>query len=179
MRVLVVYESMFGNTRRVAEAIAAGLGDAAEVEVVRAADAGSTDPGTADLLVVGAPTHVHGLPRPTSRTGAPAQAEKSGGDLVLEPGADRAVGVREWLDSLDDLPVRGAAFDTRVDGPTAFTGRASKGIAKRLGALGVDPLVPAESFCVDKRTVLVPGELERARAWGGQLAAAMAGTGRR
>ncbi len=34
MKALIVYESMFGNTREVAEAIATGLRDRAEVEIV-------------------------------------------------------------------------------------------------------------------------------------------------
>ncbi len=169
MRVLVVYESMFGSTRRIAEAIAGGLGAStgADVTVVRAADAG---PDPLDLLVVGAPTHVHGLPRPSTRGGAPEQADRDGSGLVLEPGADTAPGVREWLDSLGDLPVPAAAFDTRMDGPAAFTGRASKGIAKGLARHGAISVAPAESFLVDRHAVLLPGELDRARSWGGRLA---------
>jgi len=169
MRVLVVYESMFGSTRRIAEAIAEGIGG--DATVVRAADAGAAaDPGTLDLLVVGAPTHVHGLPRPSTRSGAPEQADPDGSGLVLEPGADTAPGVREWLDSLSDLPVPAAAFDTRVDGPAAFTGRASRSIAKGLARHGVIPAAPAESFLVDRHAVLLPGELDRARSWGARLA---------
>ncbi|MFL6114535.1 MAG: flavodoxin family protein [Catenulispora sp.] len=64
MRALVVYESMYGNTRAVAEAVASGLRPAYETEVKPAVDIGAADVDRADLLVVGGPTHVHGLPRP-------------------------------------------------------------------------------------------------------------------
>lgn len=67
MRAVIVYESMFGSTRYVAEAIAEGLADCAEVSVVPVAHANAEVLDGVDLLVVGAPTHLHGLPRPSSR----------------------------------------------------------------------------------------------------------------
>jgi flavodoxin len=60
MRAVVVYESMFGDTRQVAEAIGDGLGLKFEVTVV-AVDRLTTDQLRGiDLLVVGGPTHVRG-----------------------------------------------------------------------------------------------------------------------
>jgi hypothetical protein len=170
MRGLVVYESMFGSTREVAEAVAAGLGSGMDVRVVRAVDAADDDLVGVDLLVVGAPTHVHGMPRPSTRRGAPDYVDKPGNDLELEPGADPEAGVREWLTGLHDLNLTGAAFDTRVDAPAAVTGRASKGIAKLLSGHGISVDAPNESFLVDKHSALLPGELDRARSWGEGLA---------
>ena len=65
MSILVVYESMWGNTRAVADAIARGLGpDTAVVEVTRAP---ADIPADVDLLVVGGPTHAFSMSRGTTR----------------------------------------------------------------------------------------------------------------
>jgi hypothetical protein len=170
MRGLIVYESMFGSTRRVAEAIAEGLRPTGDVGVVRAAEVHQADLDGLDLLVVGAPTHVHGMPRPRTRSGAPEYVRKSGNQLALEQGAALSTGVREWLTSLTISQVRGAAFDTRLRGPAALTGRASHGIATSLERHGVEVVIAAESFIVNKHGVLERGELKRAREWGGRLA---------
>jgi hypothetical protein len=169
MRALVVYESMFGNTHQVAEAIADGLRPDYEVSVVSAHDATAELSGI-DLLVVGGPTHVHGMSSPRTRAGAPAAAAKAG-DLALEPNA-LGDGVREWFERLaDQVGGHGAAFDTRLGTTSAVvTGRASKGIAKRMRRHGIDVFVDPESFLVDGETHLLAGELERAHGWGRKLA---------
>jgi len=155
MRTIVVYESSFGNTRKVAEAVAEEL----DAELVHA---GEEEPDLEDveLLVVGAPTHVHGLPGERSRQAA-----------VEQGGIRTARGVREWL---DELPERdgclAAAFDTRADKPMFVTGSAAKGIAKRLSRHGYRLATPPESFVVHgTEGPLEDGELERAEAWGWSL----------
>ena len=50
-----------------------------------------------DLVVIGGPTHAHGMSRPTTREGAVTAAEKPGSDLVLDPNAE-GPGFREWFD---------------------------------------------------------------------------------
>lgn len=97
-------------------------------------------------------------------------AAKTQGDLVLEPGAETAPGVVEWLAGLGDLRVRAAPFDTRLNGIAFFTGHASRSIARALGRHGAEMLAPPESFLVAKDKLLA-GALERARAWGEHLAA--------
>lgn len=67
MRVAVVYESLMGNTRRVAEAIAAGAREAAPDVDVSCSPAGDARSGDADLLFVGAPTHFLSVPRARTR----------------------------------------------------------------------------------------------------------------
>ena len=66
MKVLVVYESMFGNTKAIAEAI----GEALAAEVVEVSDAPDVLPDDVGLLVVGAPTHAFSLSRPATRQSA-------------------------------------------------------------------------------------------------------------
>jgi Flavodoxin domain len=168
MRVLIVYESMFGSTRSIAEAIARGLDDH-HVDVVNAADATTVLDGC-DLLVVGGPTQAWGMSWPSTRRSAPIRAEKVGSDLTLEPGAEKNAGVREWIAALGHEAVEAAAFDTRIKAPALFTGRASTRIARRLSRHGLSVIAPPESFLVDKKSHLLPGELERAREWGARLA---------
>jgi len=170
MRAVVVYESMFGSTRKVGEAIAEGLSDCAEVSVVSVARADAHTLDGADLVVVGGPTHIHGMSRPSTRKAARGASDKAGSALELEEGADSGPGVREWLGGLGRLRVAGAAaFDTRFQGLPAFTGRASKSIGRLLARHGARIAAPPESFVVDKTGALLDGELKRARSWGEHL----------
>ena len=174
MRAVVIYESMFGNTHLVADAIGAGLAEAMEVDVVSVHDATAEVLDGAALLVVGGPTHVHSLSRPSTRESAAADAAKPEKGLALDPDA-HGDGLREWFDTMTPFGGAAAAFDTRVDMPAALSGRASKGIAKRLRKEGCTLVAEPESFLVDRDSHLEPDEAERATAWAAQLAAAVTG----
>ena len=171
MKALVVYESMYGNTHHVAEAIADGIRLDAEVEVVPVRKADAALLGDVDLLVVGGPTHIHGMSRPSTRKGAIEAAAKPDADLDVDPDA-AGPGLRDWFDGVARVPGRAAAFDTRRTGPAAVTGRASKGIARHLRHAGARLVAEPESFLVTKDEVPVEGELDRARHWGAGLTAA-------
>src|SRR5690242_19397342 len=68
MRAVVVYESMYGNTHLIADAIGRGLVAAAcQVDVVPVDRAGQQMLADADLVVVGGPTHAHGISRDSTR----------------------------------------------------------------------------------------------------------------
>jgi flavodoxin len=171
MKTLIVYESMFGNTRRIAEALAQAL-DAAGVEAtVTPAASAPTDVSGFDLVIVGAPTHAHSLPRPSSREQAANWAADPAKHLVLEEHATGA-GVREWTKSLElsTNPPRFAAFSTRADIPRLFAGDATVAIAKQLERLGAE-VDPRMDFLMDPEDGLVDGELDRARDWAEQFAA--------
>ena len=174
MRALVVYESMYGNTHTVAEAIAAGLDDSPEVDDVRVlavAHAGAADVDAADLLVVGGPTHAHSMSRESTRTQAIKDADRPDRTLHLDPEAEPGEGVRDWLAGLDRVDgAPAAAFDTRIDIAALLSGRASKAIARALRHHGFAEAAAPESFLVTTDNVLVEGEEERARAWGRALA---------
>lgn len=173
MRALVIYESMFGSTRTVAEAVAAGIASNHDVVVVRAADMTSDLLEEAELVVVGAPTHAHGLPRPSTRRGAPGYVAKSHGILSLEPGAESVTGVREWLAGLGSIRLKAAAFDTRANGPAFFTGPAAKPIARALRRHGAEVVAGPVSF-IAERNRLRDGERLRAHAWGEELGSTLA-----
>lgn len=131
MRALVVYESMYGNTHRIAEAIARGLRSAYAVQVVSVAGARFEDVGRYHLIVAGGPTHAHGMSRSDTRE-APISAPRVKADqLQVEPDAG-GLSLRVWLDTLGLRSGHLAAFDTRLQGYAVVTGRASKGIAAML-----------------------------------------------
>jgi len=172
MRALVVHESMFGNTRAVAQEVAAGLATWCDVDVVPVAQVQPRQVADADLLVVGTPTHAWGLPSPKTRQGAVEQTSPAKG-LLLEPGAT-GPGVRELLTGVAGAGRAAAAFDTRICMLSMVTGRASVRIARALRRRGWRVVTSPESFLVTKQTQLVAGELERARAWGAGLSVARA-----
>ncbi|MFQ5812320.1 MAG: flavodoxin family protein [Anaerolineae bacterium] len=153
MNALVVYFSKFGNTQKVAEAIAATLESAGSVRALSMDQLTASDMREVDLVVMGAPTHRMNLPK--------------------------AVGpVFETLPKhiLRGTPV--AAFDTSYK-MSAFLARftAAKKLAGKLRKLGGKRIVPTETFhVVKKEGPLYDGEIERAKKWAelilGQLEAA-------
>ena len=175
MKVVVVYESLFGHTHEIAAAVAAGLTDAwpeAEVELVRVGEADPVSAAGADLLVVGGPTHMRGMTTWLSRKlGVSAEAKKPVLQHELEPDAE-GPGIRDWFHGLPKAAGRrrAAAFDTRID--VRMAGGAAHGIARRLRSHGYDVLADPEGFLVGNGGdgPLEPGEANRARAWGAFLA---------
>lgn len=169
MRTLIVYESMYGNTHEIADRVAEGLRTHGEARVVPVADATPDEVTWADLLVVGGPTHAHTMSSTTSRKGALDAVTKPDSDLTLDPDAE-GPGLRDWFDSLEHVSARrAAAFDTRIDLAAVLTGRASRGIQRRLRKHGYTMVSDPESFLVDKHSKLVDGEAERAVKWGAHL----------
>ena len=173
MRAVVVFESMFGNTQKIAAAIGEGLGDRMAVDVVEVGAAPTEiGPGT-DLLVVGGPTHAFGMSRPQTRQDAARQA---GGEVVSRSG------IREWLESVThEAPVPAVAFDTRVS-KGWVPGSAARAAQRRLRGKRFGAAADPETFYVEGTPgPLLDGELARARQWGADLAASVGaeGTGTR
>jgi len=161
MRSLVVYESSFGNTQRLAQTVAEALSEEGEV-TVRAVDEPLPPLHGFDLMVVGAPTHVHGLSSRMSRKGALEQQGREG---------EVGIGVRGWLERLPLLgrpPV--AVFDTRAHKSELLVGSAAHGMAHRLRKKGYRLAVEPESFFVEGTPgPLAAGEGERAAGWAKSL----------
>src|SRR3954451_16394301 len=164
MNVLIVHESMFGNTREIASAIAAGLRrgrpvEGGDVRLVHVAP--TVIPDDVDLLLVGGPTHALGMTRPKTRE-----------DATTKGGAAAREGVREWIESVTpspELPV--VTFDTRVH-VRMLPGSAASAAAKSLRHHGFRRVERGETFWVQGTPGPVEaGELDRARDWGAELAA--------
>lgn len=171
MHALVVFESMYGNTRTIAQAVAAGLSSQMPVEVTEVGGAPLVIGDDVSLLVVGGPTHAHGMSKPETRRSAADKAEAN--RAIVSP----SIGLREWLSGLGAAPshVAVAAFDTRIKGPGLLWGSAAKAAEAQLRRAGARVVTPAESFYVggplgSVYDALADGEIERARAWGERLA---------
>jgi len=168
MKTVIVFESMFGNTEKLAREMGDGLAAErgqvvlADVRHVRAEDFAGCD-----LLVLGAPTHAFSLSRPNTRADAVRQGA---------PESRAAVGLRDWLTSIDDVFGAGfarpvvAVFDTRVEKVQHWPGSAARKTARMLRGHGFEVIDHPTSFYVeDVRGPLVAGERERARAWARRL----------
>ncbi len=156
MRVLVVYDSIFGNTELVAHAISQALPSKEEVAVVRVSEVKPEQLTGLELLIVGSPTRGF---RPTETTASFLKALPS--------------------QALQGLKV--AAFDTRlslsnIKSPAVRLlvktgGYAAKPIADQLKKKGGEMIIPAEGFLVvGEKGPLKEGELERAADWAKRIA---------
>jgi flavodoxin I len=141
MNTLIIYDSTFGNTAQLAQAMADTLGEHGKVQMVRADEAGLSEMKEIDLLIVGGPTQRHGV--------SPA--------------------MRDLLERLPRRTLRGvgaAAFDTRYHMAAWKSGSAVSRIASKIKRTGASLLVAPESFFVAEREgPLEEGELERASRW--------------
>lgn len=161
MKAFVIYESLWGNTAAIARAISEGIGPDA-----RALSTAEAAPGIlsgADLLVAGSPLFAFRLPtdeiRETIRKKSASFATPP--DLTHPP-------LRTWLASLPAGNGHAAAFETRI---WWSPGGAAGAILKGLKKAGYTPLARGRRFRVTGMTgPLKPGEPERAREWGKQLA---------
>jgi flavodoxin len=150
MESLVVYDSKFGNTKKLAEAIADGLRCVGSVRLLGLDKLPPKDVGTVDLLVIGGPTQVYGM---TAR-------------------------IRQFVDLLETRSATGmvaATFDTRFRMPAALSGSAARLIARKLRQAGIRVFTRPQSFFVSRGVPeLEQGEAERAAEWAKDLAVSLA-----
>jgi hypothetical protein len=168
MKALVVYESMFGNTEQIARAVAAGLGESVEVQVVEVAEAAGEPGPDVPLIVAGGPTHAFSMSRENTRADAISKGAHEG---------EREFGLREWMAALPSgqHSEKMATFDTKIKSMRHLPGSAAKSAARSAHRHGYESVARAESFYVDDVDgPLLDGETDRARASGRQLAASMA-----
>jgi hypothetical protein len=164
MKAIVVYESLWGNTAAIARAIAEGIGP--EAQALSTAQATALALADADLLVAGAPVHAFSLPTESSRRNAGANAAKAPAAPDLSHPA-----MRSWLAGLSKGKGSCAAFETAFKLSPSF---ATSGIVRGLQRAGYRPMAKSRRFVVTGGYgPLRAGEVEKARAWGAELARAM------
>ena len=144
MKTLVVYDSLYGNTERIAKAIGDAL--TGEVKVLSVGEVNPSELKSFDLLFVGSPTH---------------------GGRASPP-------MREFLDKVQARGLDGinvAAFDTRHTSKlTVIFGYAAGRIAKSLKKKGGSLVLSPQAFYVEgTEGPLKEGELERAAAWAKEI----------
>ncbi len=164
MKALIVYESMFGSTRRVAEAICAELAESIDAEIKPVGVVRPPDLEGIDLLLVGGPTHLHSLSSQRTRDEAIDWSLDPDKHLLLEPASHRT-GIREWITTLETVPGRFAAFDTRANITVLLSGSAANSIDALLTKHGGTRLLPPAGFYITAHGALRPEETERARGW--------------
>jgi flavodoxin I len=142
MKALIVYDSVYGNTEKIARAITEAITPSGEAKALRAGEANASELASIDLLIVGSPTH----------GGRPTPAIQDFLNKVALP-------------SLKGINV--AAFDTRSQAKLArIFGNAAGRIAGHLTRKGgVVVASPAGFFVTGTKGPLKEGELERAGAW--------------
>jgi hypothetical protein len=163
MDALVIYESMFGNTKEIAEAVARGMSMRLDTTIWEVGEAPRDIDEETTLLVLGGPTDAFGMSRGNTREGAQRE--------ISRPVISRDMGLREWLDEAA-IPtgLEVAAFDTSLR-KWHKLGTASRSAAKRFRRKGFVIACPPETFFVESTTgPLADGELTRAYEWGAHLA---------
>jgi hypothetical protein len=161
MKAIVVYESHWGNTAAIARAIAEGIGP--EARALSTAEATGEALAGADLIVAGSPLLGFALPTEGMLKSIAANASR---DPVPPDLAHPSM--RAWLESLPPGSGSAAAFETRI---WWSPGSAAKAILGKLEALGYRPAAKPQRFVVQgKYGPLRQGELEKAKAWGAELA---------
>jgi len=160
MKAIVVYESHWGNTARVARAIAEGIGPGARaIPTDEAVGHALTD---VDLVVAGAPVMMFSLPGEAARDKVATDHKAPVAPDVGHPM------LRTWLDGLPTAShAKAAAFDTRL----RWTPRGAVGsIERKLRDAGYHVVTRGKGFVVQgSYGPLREGELDRARAWGHEL----------
>jgi len=161
MKAVVVYESLWGNTAAIAQAIAEGIGT--ETQALSTAEATPEALQGVDLIVGGSPLFAMRLPTDEMRENI-----RSKTDTFPAPPDLSAPSMRDWLESVPTGQGRCAAFETRI---WWSPGSAAKAIQNSLQKAGYAPIARPQRFRVTGMTgPLKKGELERARKWGARLA---------
>lgn len=160
MNAMVVYDSAFGNTEQIAQAIGNSLGNQENVGIVRVGDVQVGQLMELELLIVGSPTQRF---RPTPAiSGLLKRIPRNGLKGVKVAAFDTRLTSRE----INETPV--LAFFVRI------YGFAARPIANRLEQKGGSPVAPPQGFFVaGMKGPLVQGELERAVDWARQITAEM------
>jgi flavodoxin len=119
---IVIYHSLFGNTEKIAKALASGIKEQKiDVECINVENVQINTLAEYDLIAIGGPTHGFGMSKP----------------------------IKAFIKELEHVNLRNKsafAFDTKS--PSRFWGSAAKRIEKRLKKLGLNIVKPYSSAIV-------------------------------
>jgi flavorubredoxin len=125
-RAIIVYHTEFGNTEKIAKAIAEGIRtQGVDVDCLKTNEADAGKLSEYDLLALGGPTHAFGISKP----------------------------IKDFLRKLENANLSGKkafAFDTKMS-RSRLAGSAAKGIEKKLQKLGMTIVTPHASAIVKGR----------------------------
>ena len=156
MKTLVIYDSAYGNTERIAQAVGSALNPQADVTVLKVSEAKVEQVVGLELFIVGSPTQRF---RPTT---AISSLLKSIPENGLKGVKVAAFDTRLTQSHIDATPI--LAFFVRIFGYAAKP--IATGLRKKGGVLVSSP----EGFFVEgMEGPLSQGELERAGQWAKQL----------
>lgn len=141
MKVLVVFDSAYGNTEKIARAIGDAIGG--DTWVIHVNEVNPVEVHSYDMVVIGSPTQ---------------------GGRATQP-------IQDFINKIDVVGVNVASFDTRLTTKwVGLFGYAAGRIADNLKKKGGNLVLPPEPFYVQgKEGPLKDGELERAAEWGKKL----------
>ncbi len=156
MKFTLVYDSLYGNTEKIARAIGDGLAGQGEGTIASVADFKMDLLRGVDLLIVGSPTQKF---KATAAMKSFLKAIPANG---LKGARVAAFDTRLTQGNIDATPV--LPFFVKL------FGYAAEPIAKELQKKGGVLVLPPEGFYVEgTEGPLVQGELERAATWAGKL----------
>ena len=157
MKCLILYDSQFGNTEKIAQAIGRGLEESYEVTMLQVSQAGASQLTGFDLVVAGSPTQGF---RATKASSALLKA--------LPKNVFKGVKVTAFDTRFTEQKIKESA--RFLPALVKMFGYAAEPLAEQLVSKGGQLIVPSEGFFVgDTEGPLLEGELERAEAWGKQL----------
>lgn len=163
MKALVVYESHYGSTAKIAEAIAEGIGP--EAQALNTTEATPDVVAQAELVVAGAPVMAFNLPSDAMLANVAKDTKAPFAPDLAHPS------LRDWLERLPHGSAAAASFETRL---RWSPGGATSAIDERFHKAGFRTIAKAGKFVVKgSYGPLREGEVERAREWGATLAAAL------
>ncbi|NCC12643.1 MAG: flavodoxin family protein [Spirochaetia bacterium] len=152
MKILMVYDTMFGNTERIAQAMVDATGDQHQAELVRVQDVTIEQLQACDILVIGSPTH------------------------GFRPTPDISSRLKRLSSEVPAANFRYAVFDTRSDidqieskilsSMVRLFGYAAESMDKTMARRGFKRAEAPVGFIVHgKEGPLKDGEIDRATAW--------------
>lgn len=152
MKTLIIYDSVFGNTEKIARAIGQAFGTQEKVEIVKVSEAKPENLAGLGLLIVGSPTRAF--------RATPAMMQFLG-----KIPANGLKGVR--VGAFDTrVPMDGAKIPGFLRALAKVFGYAAEPMAKKLAKKGgVLAALPEGFFVTDSEGPLKEGELERAGEW--------------